>query len=67
MRVPYIDPIHRRYAAGMAVKIFYDPRDLTRRVVEPGAPALAVLADAFVSIVTFAVGGSGLFYGLRRP
>lgn len=66
VRVPYIDPIYRKYRAGMAVRVFYDPHDPERSVVETGAPAFGVLAESLVSIVMFALGGAGLYFGLRR-
>lgn len=66
VRPPYIDPLYRKYRSGMAVRVYYDPGDPTRSLVEPGAPVLGVLADSFVSVMMFTLGGAGLFFGMRR-
>lgn len=66
VRVPYIDPLHRKYHSGMAVRVHYDAADPGRSVVEPGAPVIGVLAESLVSLILIGLGGAGLFYGLGR-
>lgn len=51
VRVPYVDPLYRKYHKGRPVTVYYDPLQPERSVIEPGAPAL---------------GGAILYYGLRR-
>lgn len=64
VRVPYTNPLHEVYERGQAVAVRYDPDDPARAVLEPGAPALGVLAEAVVPLVMLSLGGAGLFYGL---
>lgn len=66
IRVPYIDPLHRKYRSGQAIKVHYDPSDPTRSVIEPGAPVLGVLAKALVPLVMAGLGVAGLFFGLKQ-
>ena len=66
VRVPYVDPLYRKYRSGMPVRVYYDPGDPARSVVEPGAPLAGVLAEAIVPLVMLGLGAAGLFYGFRR-
>lgn len=66
IRPPYIDPIHRKYHAGMQVPVYYDPSRPARSVVEPGAPLLGVLAESLAALIMFGIGGAGLYFGFRR-
>ncbi|NIT53573.1 MAG: DUF3592 domain-containing protein [candidate division Zixibacteria bacterium] len=66
VRVPYIDPLYRKYRSGQAIKVYYDPSDPTRSVIEPGAPVLGVLAKTLVPLVMTGLGVAGLFFGLKQ-
>lgn len=66
VRVPYVDPLYRKYRSGMPVRVYYDPDDPKRSVVEPGAPLAGVLAEALVPLVMIGLGVAGLFYGFRQ-
>lgn len=66
VRVPYVNPLHEAYPAGSRVTVRYHPADPARAVIEPGAPALGVLAEAIVPAVMLGIGGVLVFYGFVR-
>ena len=66
LRVPYVDPLHETYPSGRRVTVHYDPEDPSRAVIETGAPALAVLAEAVMPAVMLGIAGVLVFYGFIR-
>lgn len=66
VRVPYVDPIHRKYRAGMAVRVHYQKDQPELSVIEPGAPVLGIAAASTASVAMLGVGVCGLYFNFRR-